>query len=76
MTDRLFTECCYGTDRQHMGACPTQTEHARLALPDTLDLAGYAEDADHLRKPVRVGDVLIPHPVAIAAMLAYAGSKP
>lgn len=50
-------------------------EQARLALADALDLAGYAEDAEHLRKPVRVGDVLIPHTIAMAAMLVFAGNR-
>ena len=46
-------------------------DRARLHLADVLDLAGYGEDAEHLRKAVRVGDVLLPHTVAMAAMLSF-----
>lgn len=75
MTDRLFADCCYGSENQHLVGtpCSAPVERARIYLADTLDLAGYNEDAEHLRKPKRVGDVLVPHTVAVAAMMAFSG---
>ena len=79
MTDRIFSPCCYGSEQQHMEGrpCPQDTcaSRARLKLADVLDLAGYAEDAEFLRKPTRIGGMSVPYEVAVAAMLAFTGAS-
>lgn len=50
MTDRLFADCCYGTDWQHgeNEPCPV-LEHASIILDAGMLMAGPLAVADYLR---------------------------